>query len=254
MCQQRAEYVVPCSTQSQCPDPWSAPLRCAHWMPILGDPGAHEMGVPSRNGDPREHNWEALPHPRQEPTPAETGPRPAPPGSAPPLPLSLRLPSRSGDPREHNWDQTPTHSHRNLDPRSPGLPRPGCAPGAFPAAVATSESTTGKPCPTPARSRPLPRAARVRPAPAALPVPSQPQRGPPSAQLRPPPTPSGPEPRPAPPGFDPHLSRHAAHLHRGLPVSPAPTPGSRRGSGYCRQFKHEDNTSTPQGQSKLSMI
>ena len=25
-------------------------------MPILGDPGAHEMGVPSRNGDPREHN------------------------------------------------------------------------------------------------------------------------------------------------------------------------------------------------------
>ena len=24
----------------------------------------------------------------------------------------------------------------------------------------------------------------------------------------------------------------AAHLHRGLPVSPAPTPGSRRGSGY----------------------
>ena len=30
------------------------------------------------------------------------------------------------------------------------------------------------------------------------------------------------------------------------PVSPAPTPGSRRGSGYCRQFKHEDNTSTPQ--------
>ena len=212
------------------------------------------MGVPSRNGDPREHNWEALPHPRQEPTPAETGPRPAPPGSAPPLPLSLRLPSRSGDPREHNWDQTPTHSHRNLDPRSPGLPRPGCAPGAFPAAVATSESTTGKPCPTPARSRPLPRAARVRPAPAALPVPSQPQRGPPSAQLRPPPTPSPPEPRPTPPGFAPLLARRAAHLHRGLPVSPAPTPGSRRGSGYCRQFKHEDNTSTPQGQSKLSMI
>ena len=35
--------------------------------------------------------------------------RPAPPGFAPPLPLSLRLPSRSGDPREHNWDQTPTH-------------------------------------------------------------------------------------------------------------------------------------------------
>ena len=22
---------------------WSAPLRSAHWMPIHGDPGAHEM-------------------------------------------------------------------------------------------------------------------------------------------------------------------------------------------------------------------
>ena len=45
----RQEYL----TSGQCPDPWSAPLRCAHWMPILGHPGAHEMGVPSRNGDPR---------------------------------------------------------------------------------------------------------------------------------------------------------------------------------------------------------
>ena len=44
----------------------------------------------------------------------------------------MGVPSRSGDPGEHNWDRTPTHSHLNLDPRSPGLPRPGCAPGAFP--------------------------------------------------------------------------------------------------------------------------
>ena len=28
------------------------------------------MGVPSRSVDPREHNWEALPYPRQEPNPA----------------------------------------------------------------------------------------------------------------------------------------------------------------------------------------
>ena len=77
----------------------------------------------------------------------------------------MGVPSRSGDPREHNWDRTPTHSHLNLDPRSPGLPRPGCAPGAFPASVATTESTTGKPPP------PLP----------------------------------GAEPRPAPPGFTPPL-------------------------------------------------
>ena len=73
-----------------------------------------------------------------------------------------------GDPREHNRDRPPTHSERNLDLCSPGLPHPGCAPGAFPAAVAISESTTGKPSPTPARSRHPPCAARVRPSPAAL--------------------------------------------------------------------------------------
>ena len=104
----------------------------------------------------------------------------------------MGVPSRSGDPREHNWDRTPTHSHLNLDPRSPGLPRPGCAPGAFPAAVATTESTTGKPSPTP----------------------PPPQR------------------RPPPPGIAPPLacSRGVAHFHQGLLVSPVPTPGSRRGS------------------------
>ena len=70
MCQQTAEYLVPCSTQSQFPYLWSAPLRFAHWMPIQGDPGAHEMGFPSYNGNPREHNWEPLPIPPHEPTPA----------------------------------------------------------------------------------------------------------------------------------------------------------------------------------------
>ena len=90
---------------------------------------------------------------RQEPTPAANGPPPrlAPPGFAPALPGSWRFPSHIGDPREHNRDRPPTHSEQNLDLCSPGLPRPGCAPGAFPAAVAISESTTGKPCPTPAR-------------------------------------------------------------------------------------------------------
>ena len=52
------EYVVPCSTQSQFPYLWSAPLRSTHWMPIQGDPGAHEMGFPSYKGNPREHNWD----------------------------------------------------------------------------------------------------------------------------------------------------------------------------------------------------
>ena len=60
------EYVVPCSTQSQFPYLWSAPLRSTHWMLIQGDPGAHEMGLPSHNGNPREHNWD--PHPRPDMT------------------------------------------------------------------------------------------------------------------------------------------------------------------------------------------
>ena len=36
MCQQRAEYVVPCSTQSQFPYLWSAGLHCTHGMATLG--------------------------------------------------------------------------------------------------------------------------------------------------------------------------------------------------------------------------
>ena len=48
-----------------------------------------------------------------------------------------------------------------------------------------------------------------------------------------PPSPPRPGSRPAPPGFAPPRarSRCPAHLHHGLPVSPAPTPGSRRASG-----------------------
>ena len=113
---------------------------------------------------------------KPSPTPARSRPplrtdpppRPAPPGFVPALPGSRRVPSHIGDPREHNRDRPPTHSERNLDLCSPGLPHPGCAPGAFPAAVAISESTTGKPSPTPARSRHPPCAVRVRPAPAAF--------------------------------------------------------------------------------------
>ena len=142
MCQQRAEYVVPCSTQSQFPYLWSAALRCTHGMAILGDPGADEMGVPSRSCNPRERNCE--PRPCRAPCA---------------FPAAVATPGAQLGP-------TPTQSHLNLDPRSPGLPSPGCAPGEFSASVSTSESTTGKPAPTPARSRPPPHAARVRPAPA----------------------------------------------------------------------------------------
>ena len=80
MCQQRAEYVVPCSTQSQFPYLWSAALRCTHGMAILGDPGADEMGVPSRSCNPRERNWEPLPIPpmsRPPPRAPRVSPAPA---------------------------------------------------------------------------------------------------------------------------------------------------------------------------------
>ena len=108
-----------------------------------------QIGKGVRQGDPQQHIWKALPHTRQEPTPTANGtpPRPAPPGFAPALLGSRRVPCHIGDPREHNRDRPPTHSERNLDLCSPGLPHPGCAPGAFPAAVAISESTTGKPSP-----------------------------------------------------------------------------------------------------------
>ena len=138
------------------------------------------MGIPSRNGDPQQHIWKALPSPARSRPPLRTDPppRPAPPGFAPALSGSRRVPSHIGDPREHNRDRPrehnrdrpPTHSERTLDLCSPGLPRPGCAPGAFPAAVATTKSTTGKPSPTPARSRTPPRTTRVHLAPGAFPA------------------------------------------------------------------------------------
>ena len=31
---------------------WSTALRPARWMPIDGDPGAHETSIPSCNGEP----------------------------------------------------------------------------------------------------------------------------------------------------------------------------------------------------------
>ena len=138
-------------------------VRSPPLHPWDGDPWgprSGRMGVPSRSCNPRERNWEPLPIP----------PMSRPPPRAPRVsPAPAALPARSQPqwrPPGAQLGPTPTQSHRNLDPRSPGLPSPGCAPGAFSASVSTSQSTTGKPAPTPARSRPPPHAARVRPAPA----------------------------------------------------------------------------------------
>ena len=51
----------PCATEPRFPYMWSSPLCSARWMLIGGDPGAHEMGVPSRNGDPWEHSCDPRP-------------------------------------------------------------------------------------------------------------------------------------------------------------------------------------------------
>ena len=119
----------------------------------------------------------------------------------------MGVPCRNGYPESTTGD-TPTHRCHDPPPRPApaGFVRPWCALGGFPAAVATTESTTGTP------TRALTRH----------------------------------DPRPLPPGVHPPrvCSRCCPHLHHGLPVSPTPTPGSRRGSRtyftYCHQMKHED--------------
>ena len=67
---------------------WSLPLCSAHWMPIQGDPGAHEMGVPSRNGNPISTTGNRSPRPpvSHNPTPVHHDPTPPPrrPGSPSP--------------------------------------------------------------------------------------------------------------------------------------------------------------------------
>ena len=117
----------------------------------------------------------------------------------------------------------------------------------FPAAMATPRAQLGIPPPTAATTHlPVPRRL-VSSAPSALLVRSQPQWRQPRAQLGPPPAPRhDTTPAPCRPGFAPPRVRSGCcpHLHHGLPVSPAPTPGSRRGSQtyftYCHQMKPED--------------
>ena len=118
---------------------------------------------------------------------------------------------------------------------------------AFPATMATPRAQLGIPPPTAATTH-LPVLRRPgSSAPGAFLVRSQPQWRQPRAQLGPPPVPRHDTiPAPCRPGFDPPWvrSRCCPHLLHGLPVSPAPTPGSRRASRtsftYCHQMKPED--------------
>ena len=133
----RMEYVVPCSMQSQFPYLWSALLQSPHWMPIHGDPGAHEMGVPSRNGDPQRAQL-GTPPPLPRPDP-----RPSPPGLALPLVCPWSLPSCKGDRREHIWDPRPRSTTRPPTRAS----RVGPAPGALPVRSPPSPRAMGEPHP-----------------------------------------------------------------------------------------------------------
>ena len=59
---ERAENVVPCSTESQFPYLWSTPIHSTHWMPIDGDQERMKWVFPaamvtpeSTTGTPRPH-------------------------------------------------------------------------------------------------------------------------------------------------------------------------------------------------------
>ena len=157
-------------------------------------------------------------------------------------------------------------------PRSPSSltcgPHPSAAPTgcrslgtqertqwAFPAATATPERTTGKPSPTPARSRPPPRAAPPLPCSRCLPSRSGDPRSTtgtaPHPRHDPVPDPRRPaSPRPGrAPGALPTFTTGS----RWAPP-PRPVPGEPLGPRYRRPVKREDNTSSPQRQSKLSRI
>ena len=128
MCQQTAEYLVPCSTQSQFPYLWSAALRCTHGMAILGDPGADEMGVPSRSCNPRERNWEPLPIPpmsRPPPRAARVSPAPA----AFPAHFQPQCPP----PRAQLGSPPPPPPEADSRPMPPAFAPPLHGPGTFPA-------------------------------------------------------------------------------------------------------------------------
>ena len=147
--------------------------------------------LPSRSGDPRSTTG-TDPHPQRSESP------PAPPGLTPPRVRSRRGSSPSGGLREHNWDARPRSAMTGPPTPDPRPPPPGFTP-------------------------PLVRSQRV----------SSSSGHPREHNWDRPPSPPRPGSRPAPPGFAPPRarSRCAAHLHHGLPVSPAPTPGSRRASG-----------------------
>ena len=130
--------MVPCSTQSPFPYLCSAPLRCGQWMLILGDPGVHEMGIPSRNGDPQQHIWKALPHPRQEPNPA-----PRHPGSPRPCRTPSAFPAAVGTPE--STTVTAPHPLPTRTPTRAARDRP--APGALPARCPLPPGAPGGPRP-----------------------------------------------------------------------------------------------------------
>ena len=87
----------------------------------------------------------------------------------------MGVPCHNGYPESTTGD-TPTHRCHDPPPRPApaGFIHPWCALGAFPAAVATTESTTGTPTRAPTRHDPRPLPPGVRPAPGALTVLSPP--------------------------------------------------------------------------------
>ncbi|KAL3197667.1 hypothetical protein MRX96_053883 [Rhipicephalus microplus] len=102
------------------PHPSAAPTGCRP----LGTQERTQWAFPAATATPREDNGEALPHPRQEPTPRPAPPRPChAPGA---FPAAVGIPgAQLGPPPHPRHDPIP-------DPRRPASPRPGRAPGALP--------------------------------------------------------------------------------------------------------------------------
>ena len=61
---ERAENVVPCSTESQFPYLWSTPVHSTHWMPMDGDQEHMKWAFPAAMATPESTTGTPRPHTR----------------------------------------------------------------------------------------------------------------------------------------------------------------------------------------------
>ena len=120
------------------PNPHPQPSKSRPAQPRFTPRRVRSQRVSSLSGHHREHNWEALPHPRQEPNPA-----PRHPGSPRPCRTPSAFPAAVGTP-ESTTVTTP-HPLPTGTPTRAAWDRP--APGALPAHCPLPPGAPGEPCP-----------------------------------------------------------------------------------------------------------